>query len=56
MADVTILAETCACGLDGELRMCIKGIVFGPCDHPDCGGVCEPEGDCEHECHRRTES
>jgi hypothetical protein len=27
--------------------MCIDGIVYGPCEHPLCSGVCESEGDCQ---------
>lgn len=40
------------CGLDGEQRMCIDGKVYGPCEHPDCSGVCDYERDCDCPCHR----
>jgi hypothetical protein len=43
--------EDCACGFDGEWRMCINRTVYGPCEYEGCGGVCEAERDCDHECH-----
>lgn len=33
------------------LYMCIQGIVYGPCEYPECGGVCESIGTCACTCH-----
>ncbi len=49
------MSEDCHCEFDGEQRACIGGRVYGPCDHPDCGGVCEMERDCDCACHRRDQ-
>ena len=46
-------AEECRCGLDGERRGCVDGAVYGPCGDENCGGVCEYESDCGHECHTK---
>jgi hypothetical protein len=43
----------CACGQDGEQTACIDGAVYGPCDHPSCGGVCDHQGDCDCACHTK---
>lgn len=47
----------CMCDLDGEWRCCIVvgGVptVYGSCEDPDCGGICELEGDCDCVCHQR---
>ncbi|MFJ1539219.1 HD domain-containing protein [Micromonospora chalcea] len=48
------LADDCLCGLDGEQRACVEGRVYGPCDHPNCGGVCEMEADCDCPCHHAS--
>lgn len=31
---------------------CIEARVYGPCDHPNCGGVCEVHEDCTCPCHK----
>jgi hypothetical protein len=33
------------------LFMCIQGTVYGPCEYPTCGGVCEAVGSCSCTCH-----
>lgn len=35
-----------------EWLACIDGMVYGPCGHPDCGGVCEAVGPCRCRCHQ----
>lgn len=45
----------CPCGYDGEQTACVEGTVYGPCPHPNCGGVCEYVGDCDHDCHTNQE-
>lgn len=52
-AAVTDLAEPddCPCGhnLSGGEYMCINGLIYGPCPHPNCGGVCDDNaGYCTH--------
>lgn len=39
--------DDCPCGHPlNENYRCIAGWYYGPCEHPDCGGVCEYWGDC----------
>jgi len=45
------LEHTCVGTDGGEWTTCIKGVVYGPCDHELCGGVCEPVADCTCPCH-----
>lgn len=48
--------DDCACGFDGDWRACIDGAVYGPCEDEHCGGICEHEGDCRCECHKRSDT
>lgn len=41
--------------VDDEWVMCIRGWLYGPCEHPDCGGACEESGECECDCHKGAE-
>lgn len=46
-------AERCACGLgSSDIYMCIEGVVYGPCESPECGGYCEATDDCGCPCHK----
>lgn len=37
----------CPCGHPmGDYYLCINGVIYGPCDHENCGGVCEDAGTC----------
>lgn len=37
----------CPCGHDtaSGRYLCINGLIYHPCQHEDCGGVCETTGD-----------
>lgn len=41
--------------LDGDWWACFDGTLYGPCEDPGCGGVCEMAGDCECRCHGEGE-
>ncbi|MFC1418541.1 hypothetical protein [Streptacidiphilus cavernicola] len=41
-------SEHCPCGHGHpDLYQCIGGWIYGPCDHEDCGGVCETVAECK---------
>jgi hypothetical protein len=35
----------------GGADLCIDGVVYTYCTSENCGGACEPNGDCECYCH-----
>lgn len=37
---------------DGDWHDCIRGTIYGPCEHDSCGSVCEPVDDCKCECRK----
>lgn len=39
--------------IEGDYVTCARGVLWGPCEHPDCGGSCSIQGDCECACHAK---
>ena len=47
--------HSCDENMDMELDACIEGRLYGQCDWPGCGGVCEYQGQCPCPCHTPKE-